>query len=555
MSLMTSSSLRRGWRLFALPLLLAGGACRQDGPTLARAPAPAAPLAALTCTADARARTLSCANGVTGARKDMVTLGGQNHFVRLASSGTAYDGVTDVLSSSVTVQNLLAAAIGTPDGALPDADGVRVFFATGPTKGVTVGNASGVAAFTAAGQPYFQYSGGELGSDGMLAAGETSVARTWQFQMNGAASFTFVVYVQAQTASQPAAFLHFTAVTANNSHTCALTAAGAAYCWGWNDEGQLGTGDTTHRITPTAVLGGLTFTALTAGSKHACGLTSAGQAYCWGWNLWSQLGAGGDGTSAPVAVPQPAGVTFASITAGGEHTCGLTAAGEAYCWGSTYPGEQHASEQVSLPAGVTFASLAAGERMTCGLTPAGQAYCWGFNFFGELGDSTTTDRQTPAPVAQPAGVTFTSLAASFVHVCGLTAGGQAYCWGEGILGQLGNGDTDQQNAPVAVSQPAGVTFVSIATGWQQTCGLTASGQAYCWGGNNRGQLGTGGGTTDTPVAVAQPGVAFTALAAGNEHTCALTAGPLFCWGRNVEGELGDGATTNRFTPVPVAGTQ
>jgi alpha-tubulin suppressor-like RCC1 family protein len=161
----------------------------------------------------------------------------------------------------------------------------------------------------------------------------------------------------------------------------------------------------------------VTFVSLAAGAYHICGLTTAGGAYCWGWNYFGQLGTttntGTDSPNpTPTAVSLPNGVTFVSIEAGVYHTCGLTSAGAAYCWGNSGNGQlgdgtttgSSAPVAVSAPEGVTFARLAAGSYHTCGVTSAGAAYCWGFNDYGQLGDGTTTSRATPTAVT--AGLTF-----------------------------------------------------------------------------------------------------------------------------------------------------
>jgi alpha-tubulin suppressor-like RCC1 family protein len=252
---------------------------------------------------------------------------------------------------------------------------------------------------------------------------------------------------------------------------------------------------------------GETFSTLAVGGYHTCGLTPAGLAYCWGGNSDGQLG---DGTTTdrptPVPVVMPTGQTFVSLGLSigvYNHTCALTPAGTAYCWGANFSGQlgdgtttdQPSPVAVAMPVGESFASLAVGGYHSCGLTPAGAAYCWGTNARGRLGDGTTTDRWTPTAVLVPAGVTFTRLAAGVDHTCGLTPAGAAYCWGRNAFGQVGDGTTSHRLEPVAVVMPANVTFASLVAGWDYACGLSAAGAAYCWGWNGRGRLGDG---TETP---------------------------------------------------------
>ena len=136
--------------------------------------------------------------------------------------------------------------------------------------------------------------------------------------------------------------LTFQSVSPGVLLTCGVTTAGAAYCWGWNHwegpnpgVGQLGDGTATDRADPVAVSGGQTFQSVSAGSTHSCGVTPAGSAYCWGNNGFGQLG---DGTTTdrdtPVAIS--GGYTFQSVSAGEQHSCGVTTAGAAYCWGRNH---------------------------------------------------------------------------------------------------------------------------------------------------------------------------------------------------------------------------
>ena len=155
----------------------------------------------------------------------------------------------------------------------------------------------------------------------------------------------------------------------------------------------------------------------------------------------------------------------------------------------------------------SFSQFTSNGGYTCALTTTGQAYCWGLNNQGQLGNNSTTNSRIPVAVQMPAGVSFQSIAAGYYHTCALTTTGQAYCWGQGSSGRLGNNSTTDSRIPVAVQMPAGVSFQSIAASSLHTCALTTEGKAYCWGQGSIGQLGNNS-TTDSsiPLAVSSVGV-------------------------------------------------
>jgi alpha-tubulin suppressor-like RCC1 family protein len=360
-------------------------------------------------------------------------------------------------------------------------------------------------------------------------------------------------------------------VTAGGAHSCALTSGGAAYCWGRGEAGQLGAvasrgcvldgGTFPCSLVPVAVQGGLAFAQVFAGGAHTCALTREGSAYCWGYNGTGQLGNGTTtNTSVPVAVS--GGRTFASLDAGANHTCGITGSGAAYCWGSNERGQlgdgttTARSAPVAVSGGQTFQSMTAGGfnfGHTCGLTTGGAAYCWGDNERGQLGTGTSDVAPHPTPAAVAGGTTFAALTAGLGrHTCGLTGTGAAHCWGENTFGALGNGSSAHSSVPVAVS--GGHTFVQLKAGGfiGHTCGITTSGAAYCWGENERGQVGDGT-TLDraTPSAVAG-GITFTSLEAGFRHTCGnASGGAVYCWGSGAAGQLGNNSTSQSNVPAAV----
>ena len=152
------------------------------------------------------------------------------------------------------------------------------------------------------------------------------------------------------------------ALAAGATHTCGLTSAGQAYCWGDNTYGQLGNGSTAASATPVPVSGILSFLALNTANAHTCALTSSGAAYCWGYNVDGRLG-DGSATDRWTPVPVSGGLSFSALAAGAWHTCGLTSAGAAYCWGAVY-----GTAPVTVSGGLSFSALAAvGGEYTCGL--------------------------------------------------------------------------------------------------------------------------------------------------------------------------------------------
>ncbi len=286
----------------------------------------------------------------------------------------------------------------------------------------------------------------------------------------------------------------FQALATGVSHACGLNGGGSASCWGANESGQLGDGTTIDRESQVAVASDVPFTLLVGGLSHTCGLSGQGRAFCWGRNLNGQLG---DRSRTDRGSPGPAAgsTTFLNLVAGWNHTCGLTGEGRAFCWGLNGDGQVGDGTAIDrlVPTRVPgqFRSLAAGASHTCGITEEGVS-CWGSNAFGQLGTGEVGGtRASPVPVSDLPAVPV-ALTAGAVHTCALLEGGEAYCWGQNLHGQLGDGTTD--NSPVPVPVLGGHRFARIFAGGADTCGFTAQGEEYCWGFNQGGQLGDGSRT-------------------------------------------------------------
>ncbi|WP_028192821.1 Ig-like domain repeat protein [Salinispora pacifica] len=330
-----------------------------------------------------------------------------------------------------------------------------------------------------------------------------------------------------------------TAIAAGNGHSLALTSDGAVLAWGENISGELGDGTTDNRNTPVAVNlpPSTTITAIAAGHNHSLALTSDGVVLAWGYNFFSQLGDGTTtNRNTPVEVDLPTGTTVTSIAAGAVHSLAITTAGTALAWGGNYAGQlgdgttdnRNTPVEVDLPTGTTVTSIAAGGVHSLAATSTGTAFAWGSNNYGELGDGTNTDRLVPVAVNLPPNTTVTTIAAGGgVHSLAMTSTGSALAWGYNYYGQLGDGTTTNRNTPVEVDLPTGTTLTTIAAGGGHSLAMTSTGAALAWGGNYAGQLGDGTtNQSNTPVKVNLPtGAAIATIAAGNDHGMALIERP------------------------------
>lgn len=356
--------------------------------------------------------------------------------------------------------------------------------------------------------------------------------------------------------------VYYTAVAVGALHACALANNQHTYCWGDDSHGQTGTRlGVFQEPTPRAVASSDRFTTVAPGGDHSCALTATGVASCWGRNDQGQLGRNSVGND---TLPGPAvtALRFATVTAGAGHTCALDGSGIAYCWGIDATGQlgdgglQFSTTPHIVLGDHVFTTIAAGGGHTCGLTADGLAFCWGSNSAGQLGDGAVTGNSistTPALVA--GGIAFDRLAAGSQHTCALTSAGAAYCWGANDAGQLGTGTADTfARSPVAVS--GDLTFRAITVGGRHTCGLTTDSLAYCWGDDINGQLGDGLPPlplSATPVPVSG-GLHFADLHAGLSHTCGITAAlVIYCWGLGTQGQLGQVFPHSSSVPLQVTG--
>jgi alpha-tubulin suppressor-like RCC1 family protein len=280
-------------------------------------------------------------------------------------------------------------------------------------------------------------------------------------------------------------------IAGGGEHACALR-DGQIWCWGWNEEGQLGDGTENSHGIPVAV-GGITgATQVAAGDRHTCAL-DAGTVKCWGWNVSGQLG---NGSLASSDVPVDVLMGASSVGAGSHHSCAVT---------------------------------------------GGMVQCWGDNDVGQLGNGSTTDSTTPVTVT---GITN---AAQVVvrdrRTYALLADGSIRAWGYGCDSRLGATGQRCATNPLPLPVPLAGAARTLVSGYDSTCAIKMDNTLWCWGPNWAGQLGTGTYITESQPAqvAALPNVLD--VASGGSHVCAVRGdGTVVCWGSDGVNQLGDGIT-------------
>jgi alpha-tubulin suppressor-like RCC1 family protein len=316
------------------------------------------------------------------------------------------------------------------------------------------------------------------------------------------------------------------------------------------------------------------------GRDFSCAVANLGRGYCWGnaGDDNNHLGVAADsvcsGALEPPGTPcaisplrfGPA-VTFRSVSAGGTSGCGIGTDSHVYCWGEDELGQLGSGVKGTIVSdlvaratvsGVRFKAVTVGGAHACAISTADLAYCWGADESGQLGDRRQIHSSTPIPLAPPFDTfRWSRLSAGERHTCGVTLTGEAYCWGNNETGQLGNAQPLVLLSDVPVLVSGGLQFREIAAGGNHTCGVTSAGGVVCWGRAAEGQLGNGAfGQVPLYSPVAAGGLAGIAeVSSGGSHSCARdTNGSVSCWGLNDWGQLGNGSGPGQTaSPTAVAG--
>jgi alpha-tubulin suppressor-like RCC1 family protein len=354
-----------------------------------------------------------------------------------------------------------------------------------------------------------------------------------------------------------------TAIAAGFNHTCAVVGGGVK-CWGNNGQGQLGDGTGTSgasSLVPVNVSGLSGVTALAISGDHGCAIIAAGAVRCWGFNPSGEVGDGTSGNirNAPVTVTGLTGATDLGLGKG--HSCAILTGGTAKCWGDNTSGQigDGTQDQRTTPttvSGLTGATdIAGGEEVTgpnhtCAVVGGGVVRCWGTNDQFELGDGTTTMRLTPNTVPGITGATM--VRAGLNDSCALLTGGVVKCWGFNGAGRLGDGTSTNRSTATSVTGFGPTTAPGVPAVGAVKPGNARASVSWTAPGNDGGSPITGYVVTPFIGAVEQPSTTF-ASAATTQVVTGLVNGTTYAFKVAAVNAIGTGPRSNLSAGVtPIA---
>jgi alpha-tubulin suppressor-like RCC1 family protein len=313
-----------------------------------------------------------------------------------------------------------------------------------------------------------------------------------------------------------------------NRTWCGLATSGKVYCWG---DHHIGSYFTTTSRTPVAVEfpHAMTVTDVHSGYSNGCAVNTDGELWCWGDILESGSGET-EPMRTPVKVAIPSGERVIDFDNGGA-SCAVTDLGNVYCWGHSNGAGQLGIGYVNnfayavsvtplkvlTPAGVRFASVTTGLEHSCALSTAGTGYCWGDNYEGLFGNNSYLDSPIPTPMIVPNNEELTLITTGWYHTCVLTISGKTWCMGRGDFGELGTGTTLGGKTYRTPLVPSGTQFSTISAALGTTCGIALDNKAWCWGGLNWGTSGNGNIRASlSPSVIAAVGTPTVSLSAATD---------------------------------------
>jgi alpha-tubulin suppressor-like RCC1 family protein len=301
------------------------------------------------------------------------------------------------------------------------------------------------------------------------------------------------------------------------------------WTWGSNNNGQLGTNDTTNRSTPvTTFAGGTNWKSIACGHLHTVAIKTDGTLWTWGQGNLGQLGTN-DLTNRSTPVTTFAGGTnWKSIAGVGRHTTAIKTDGTLWTCGNNSLGQLGTNDTTNRSTPVTtfaggnnWKSISAGYRYTAALKTDGSLWTWGRNTDGELGINNTTARSTPVTTFA-GGTNWKSIGGVHSSIIAIKTDGTLWTWGDNFSGQLGNATRTNRSTPLTTFA-GGTNWKSVsAGGFRHIAAIKTDGSLWTWGHGTAGQLGNFANTDrSTPVTTFAGGTNWKSVFAGSAHTLAI----------------------------------
>jgi Regulator of chromosome condensation (RCC1) repeat len=336
--------------------------------------------------------------------------------------------------------------------------------------------------------------------------------------------------------------------------TCAIKIDGTLYCWGDNNYGALGQGNTTDSSIPVRVEAGSSWTHITSGLLYSLALKSDKTIWAWGYNWYGQLGIGNvESQLSPVKMGSAS--NWITVSTKNYNTCAINSYGELYCWGSNYRGEagigNTSNVKITTPTRVGSESnwilVNTGRTVTCAINSQNALYCWGRNDYGQLGVGNNSQQMSPVQVGLEN--TWKTVNPGEYHTCAIKLDGTAWCWGKNSDYELGTGDTTYYNYPTQIGNSS--NWRDIQAGEDFTCGVQNDDTTWCWGSGDKGRQGDGESSNNL-IPTIIPTISWDNIVIGRNSVCGVSiVGRTYCWGDGSSGILGNGTTSSKDVPTRV----
>jgi len=321
-------------------------------------------------------------------------------------------------------------------------------------------------------------------------------------------------------------------VSAGYEHTAAIKTDGTLWVWGATADGQLGINSSSFIFkasTPvTTFAGGTNWKQVVCGYRHTSAIKTDGTLWVWGYNISRQLGTNDTTVRLTPVTTFAGGTNWKSVDCGYGHTSAIKTDGTLWSWGTGADGRLGTNDTTTRPTPVTtfaggnnWRQLSCGRAHTSAIKTDGTLWVWGRNNYGQLGVNDTSQRNTPVTTFA-GGTNWKQVSGGDVHTLAIKTDGTLWVWSRNNYGQLGTNDTTNRSTPTTTFA-GGTNWKQVSGGDRHTSAIKTDGTLWVWGRNYYGKLGTNDTTNrSTPTTTFAGGTDWKQVSSGYGHTAAVT---------------------------------